>query len=373
MIHPLDPTTLPGPAQKIVGDGAPTKLKMMAAKGIIPGLRPDAILGVILLLTTASDPDVAAQAQETFAKLPEPVLRGALDASLPAPVLDALARNYPTHTYVIEKLIRMDALAVETVEFLAEHGDEQVTELVAVNQERVLAHPTIIEKMYMNKRARMSTINRLVELAVRNGIELHNIAAWKEIAIAIKSELVAAEPSDEPMPEDIEFWETAKLATKLEEEALDDTFHENDDGTEKLEEKLAPLFQRIANMSVAEKVRTATLGSKEERMMLIREGNKVIARAAAKSPLMKDAEVRQISRNRSVVEDVLRIIGTTPEFLKSYLVKKNLVENSKTPISIAMKLIVHIRESDLRKLARDKNVSSNIQMAARRHLERRRK
>jgi hypothetical protein len=373
MIQPIDPTNLPAPAQKIIGDGAPAKLKMMAAKGIVPGVKPDDVLSVLLLLKQNADHEVAAQARETLTRLPEPILRAALDGSLPALVIDELAHNYPRNIFVIEKIIRMSDLAAETVEFLAEHGDEQVTELVAVNVERILANPTIIEKMYMNKQARMSTINRLVELAVRNGIELRGIAAWKEIAVAIQSELVAAEPSDEPMPEDLHFWETDQLARDLEDEALEDSFYEDDDGEETLEEKLKPLFQRIAEMSVAEKVRAATLGTKEERMMLIREGNKVIARAAAKSPLMKESEVRLISRNRSVVDDVLRIIGSTPEFLKSYIVKKNLVENSKTPIPIAMKLIVHLREADLRKLAKDKNISSGVQMAARRHLERRKK
>jgi hypothetical protein len=73
---------------------------------------------------------------------------------------------------------------------------------------------------------------------------------------------------------------------------------------------------------------------------------------------------------RGVSEEVLRIIGMTPEWLKSYQVKHNLVQNAKTPIPIAMRLITHLREADLKRLQRDKNVSAAIQMAAKRHLQR---
>ena len=41
---PIDISSLPGPAQKILGPSAPAPAKMMAAKGIIPGLKPGDIV-----------------------------------------------------------------------------------------------------------------------------------------------------------------------------------------------------------------------------------------------------------------------------------------------------------------------------------------
>ena len=87
---------------------------------------------------------------------------------------------------------------------------------------------------------------------------------------------------------------------------------------------------------------------------------------------MQEPEAVMIARNRSVSVDVLRVLAMTPEWIKCYLVKKNLVENSKTPISIAQRLVNQLRETDLRKLAKNKNVSGAIQLAAKRHLDRRR-
>ena len=43
-------------------------------------------------------------------------------------------------------------------------------EFVATNEQRLLENPRIIELLYMNKNTRMSTADRIVELAARNGL-----------------------------------------------------------------------------------------------------------------------------------------------------------------------------------------------------------
>jgi hypothetical protein len=47
------------------------------------------------------------------------------------------------------------------------------------------------------------------------------------------------------------------------------------------------------------------------------------------------------------------------------------VENPKTPVMIATRLVEQLRESDLRKVSKSKNVTGPVQDAARRHLDRR--
>src|SRR5690606_26657320 len=123
---------------------------------------------VVLVLSASNDRQVAAQAHATLAALPEPVLKGALAADLPPAVIFCLAQHYAERIDVLEKLLAMPRLPLEAVEHLAEHGSEMTIELVATNEERMLAHPRLIELVYMNKNARMSTANRLIELAVRN-------------------------------------------------------------------------------------------------------------------------------------------------------------------------------------------------------------
>jgi hypothetical protein len=372
MIAPIDLPSLSAPAQKMAAAAAPLKVQEMAAKGVAPGIKPGEMVALLVVFAASERPTVKEAAEKTLGALPEPLLAGALGSDLAPAVIDVLARIYATRIDVLDKLLSMSRAAPETVETLAQSGSEEVTELVAVNEDRLLKHPQIIERLYLNKRTRMSTADRLIDLAVRNGITLNGIAAFKEAAIAIQDELIPL-PSHELSPDDLLFQETTELAAKLQQESAEeeDTHVETPEGEEVLKDKYLPLYQRIANMTVSQKIRRAMLGSKEERMLLVRDTNRLVAAAVVRSPMMQENEAALISRNRNVSEDVLRILGTTPEWSKSYGVKKNLVENPKTPIMISQRLVPHLREYDLKQLAKSKNITGAVKEAARRHLDRR--
>jgi len=368
MIANVDTSTLSGPAQKILG--APEKMQVMAARGIVPGIRPDELVLLLVLFLSSPAAAVKEAAFTTLRKLPEPILNGAIGTELHPAAIDELARSYVDRVDVLERLFAMSQLDLETVEYVAAHCGEKAAEFVATNEQRLLGHPKIIELLYMNKNTRMSTADRLVELAVRNGIEVTGIGAWREAAAAIQNELIM-EATDEPSPDDILFQETQALAEQLAQDAEADTHTETDEGEEVLDDKFLPLHTRIAQMTITQKIRTGMLGSKEERMLLVRDSNRMVAVAAVRSPLMAEPEALLISRNKNMSEDVLRVIGGVPEFTKSYQIKKNLCENPKTPIMISMRLLTHLRENDLRHLAKSKNVTGPIKDAARRHMDKR--
>ncbi len=132
------------------------------------------------------------------------------------------------------------------------------------------------------------------------------------------------------------------------------------------EAEFESLYHRILQMGVADKIKLALFGSKEARELLVRDPNKIVAVSAVKSPKIMEAEIETISKSRYVCEDVLRHISVSKEWMRSYSIKLNLVANAKTPIPIAMKLLAQIREPDLRKLAKNKNVSQTIATHARR-------
>ncbi len=135
------------------------------------------------------------------------------------------------------------------------------------------------------------------------------------------------------------------------------------------EAEFESLYHRILQMGVGDKIKLALFGNKEARDILIRDPNKIVALSVIKSPKIIDAEVESISKSRHVCEDVLRHIAGTKEWIRSYSIKMNLVTNAKTPIPIAMKILGQIREPDLRKLAKNKNVSQVIATHARRLAE----
>lgn len=370
----VDPTTLSAPAQRILQ--APPKLQEMAAKGIAPGIRPAELVLLLVLYAQGDpagqrDPSLVEIAGKTLATLPEPILQGALGAGeLVGAAVHELAIRYHARVEILDRLLSMPTVEMETVEEIARIGGEAACEFVATNEQRLLAHPKIIERLYLNKHTRMSTADRLVELAVRNHVVLE-IPAWKEVAQAIGEELIM-EASDEPSPDDLLFTETRAIAEQLSSD-LDDVFDADDEGNDQILDKFLPLQARLAMMTPSQKIRTASLGSKEERMILVRDNNRLVAVAAVRSGGFSMAEAEKVAGNRSIAEEVLRVIGSTPEFTQSYVVKKSLAENPKCPVAIATKMIIHLRENDLRAISRSKNVTGPVQQMARQHLERRKR
>ena len=258
----VDLATLPGPAQKILDGSAPLPIRQMAAKGIAPGLRPVDALTIIALLAESSDEALATSAQSTLANLPAPVIKGALGGVIPPGVLDALAPRYAKNPEVIELILRQAGLQAETVLRVAEIANEAVTELIAVNEERLLQHPEIIEKLYLNNATRMSTADRMIELAVRNGLVLTGIAAFKEAAEAIAGELIA-EASEEPTPDDILFRQIEETAQALDIDPSKEDVVQRDDetGDETVSKRVLPLHAQLSGMSISQKIRRAMLGT----------------------------------------------------------------------------------------------------------------
>jgi hypothetical protein len=359
-------------ARKILDPSSPAPMRQMAARGLAPGLKPGDALSVLAVLSEGPDEAAAATAKATLDKLPGPLLNGALGGDLPPGVLGLLAPRYAKDAAVAEKVLNHPAIAPRAVEDMACLANEAVAELVATNEQRLLANPAIIEKLYMNKATRMSTADRILELAVRNKIELSGIPAYKEAATAIGMELIA-EPSPEPTPDDLLFQDTDVAARSAELDAAKEDTHRLDEetGEEVVVDKFQPLHAQLAQMTTSQKIRRAMLGTASERLLLVRDNNRLVSQAAIKSPSIQENEVVRISASRNVSEDVLRIIAMDREWTRSHQIKVNLVQNPRTPFAFASKLIQHLREHELKALARSKNVTGAVSTAARQQLSRR--
>jgi hypothetical protein len=133
---------------------------------------------------------------------------------------------------------------------------------------------------------------------------------------------------------------------------------------EEAQGKKLNMTQRILQMSVSEKIKLATLGNKEARTLLLRDGNKLVCMAAATSPRITDGEILSLANSRTAQADVLRFIYSNREFTKTYAIKSSLVKNPKVPLPIALKMMFTLQEKDIKELARDRNVPQTIQSQA---------
>ena len=124
------------------------------------------------------------------------------------------------------------------------------------------------------------------------------------------------------------------------------------------------LYFQVMNMSVSEKVKLAALGSREARGLLIKDPNKLVVQAVINSPKLTDDEVVSYAANKNYSKEVSRLISARKDLIKNYNVKIALVNNAKTPVPVALRLLGHIRESDLKKISKSRNVSTVIARTA---------
>ncbi len=129
------------------------------------------------------------------------------------------------------------------------------------------------------------------------------------------------------------------------------------------------LIQKIGRMSVAEKIKAALTGSQEERLVLIRDSNKVVARAVLQSPKLSDMETENIASMKNVTEEVLRLIATSRKFMKSYSVVRQLINNPRTPIDVGLTLINRLNDRDMKGLTQNKNVAETLRTMATKNIK----
>jgi len=137
------------------------------------------------------------------------------------------------------------------------------------------------------------------------------------------------------------------------------------EGTELFIDRI-PVFQRIALMSIKERVMLAIKGTREARMILVRDANKMVAGAVLRNPRLTENEVETISSIKTVPEEVLRQIGHTRSWTRNYVVIHNLIRNPRTPIATGLNFINRIQTRDLRVLSQNKNIPDVIRQTANR-------
>jgi hypothetical protein len=121
----------------------------------------------------------------------------------------------------------------------------------------------------------------------------------------------------------------------------------------------------LSGLSIMERMKLATRGTREQRAVLVRDPNRLVAAAVLGSPKLTESEVEQFAKMANVAEDVLRVIGTNRAWTKNYGVIAGLVRNPKTPLAISMTLLQRISDKDVKLLALDRNVPEPLRIAAR--------
>ena len=115
---------------------------------------------------------------------------------------------------------------------------------------------------------------------------------------------------------------------------------------------------------MAERIKVAMLGTKEERSILIRDGSKLVSSAVLASPKVSEQEIETFSNMKNVRENVLRDIARSHKFKKNYVVVKNLCGNPRTPLDLSLGLMKNLLAPDLKTLSMNKNIPETLRKMA---------
>ena len=100
-----------------------------------------------------------------------------------------------TRIEALEKILYNQVTHDATFVRLAGRVAERETEIIVQNESRLLRCPSIVLALFMNKQARMSSVNRAIELCARNNVRVEGIPAFDEIAKSIQEDPTATDPA----------------------------------------------------------------------------------------------------------------------------------------------------------------------------------
>jgi hypothetical protein len=120
--------------------------------------------------------------------------------------------------------------------------------------------------------------------------------------------------------------------------------------------------------STAAKIHLAMYGGRDERMRILREGDRSLHRYVLRNPGLRIDEVTFIAKMTAVSADLLKAIAERPEWAQRPEVALALVRNPKSPVPLAIQMLQHVSPGDLRRLAKGSNVRMPILQAARKRV-----
>jgi hypothetical protein len=170
--------------------------------------------------------------------------------------------------------------------------------------------------------------------------------------------LIAKTPDAAPGPP------ASETAGDTDQSPKDDSKKE-DDRTEDGDDREAELLStRIRGLSVKDKMILAPKANKNERAILIRDGNSSVMRMIIRNPRLGDSEIARIARDISTPADVLDQIGKNRKWIQNQEVRLAVVKNPRTPTSLAIRQLPFLPPKDISALAKSQHVKDTIKREA---------
>ena len=139
-----------------------------------------------------------------------------------------------------------------------------------------------------------------------------------------------------------------------------------------IEEVEQKRIMAIGHLRIPEKIQLALKGNREARVLLLKDPNRQVVMAVLASPKLTDEEVDGVAKSKNMSEEALRVVARNPAWVKRYSITEALANNPKTPLSISLGFLKHLRAKDLERLSKNKGISAALRTTALKMLHTRR-
>ncbi len=338
---------------------APRALRLFAAQGLLPVSREE-LIRVVLILAADGDAEIAEAAHATLTTFTPANFIQVLHLPDIEPIEIDLLCRCAQEEEVWVNVVQHAKTANETLRWLARQAPARVQDVIITNQVRVLACLELLEDLRANPQVNQDVLRRAREFEEEF---LEKAIVWAA------AEGAALEVPAGPSIEDV-LSELRALGMRFPGGEIEPQRATEPEAAAPPE--LHDAYARIALMNTAQRVMQALTGTREERLILVRDRSSLVVRAVMLSPKLNEMEIEQIAGMRSSNEEALRMIASKGRWLRRYPVLHNLSFNPKTPAGIALQLVRRLSQRDLMMMSRDRNVSETVRRVARDILEHRR-
>ncbi len=331
----------------------PREVVETIARGFLP-LPQDDLIAVLAYLTRSPDIEIAAAARRSLADVPSRSIHAFASNESASPAHLVMLMRASEDPFILEALIRNRAVPDPLVTELASVADAAVQEVIVINHSRILRAPEILDALLANPALSADVHRRALEAREEFFEKKARIAAQQPVEVDEDEPMLTL--SEEPI---------ADLLEKAVEEQQSDVPPLELNESERKDEKKLSIFSQILLMGVSDKVKMAFKGGKTERVILVRDHNKLVCSAVMRNPRMSVLEAESIAGMRNVEDEVLRLISLRREWVSKYSILIALARNPKCPVGVVAPLINRLTLRDLKGLKDDKGVSETVRALAR--------
>lgn len=310
------------------------QLQLLAAEGLLP-LPPEQLIPLQVTLTRSGDGEVAVRAAETLRSVDIRVAAPYLAAQASDEVLAYFAAQ-ATHPLVIETILRRRDVPRRLLVDLARRLPADLQEILILRQDAILDEPSILDALEQNPEVSLYTQRRVLEY---------------------REHLLPQGHPGTPRPAPEEDLDDAEFALAVDGVRVAPVVGEVDEQTGLSE-------GQIRLLPVPARIRLSRGASRLLRTILLRDPNARVAVSVLIHNNFSEQEVEHIARNRTVCEDVLVEISRHREWASRPGIQRSLVQNPRTPIPIALRLVSRLGVRDLREVSRDRNIPDAVRSTA---------